>query len=301
MENATKVPNEKRRVFLGLFVFPMLIAVTMAVLLSSIVLLTREEITPESLITAIKTGSSSKRWQKAYELSNELNREGGLLRSQGIMNEVIHILNDKIRYDARTRAYMAMALSRFSSAEAETALLQALKQAEPTDDPQVALFIMWGLGNIGRQDPARAELVDEVSKFLRSEQADLRKTASYVLGVFGDKRAVELLQVALDDAVIDVRWNAALGLSRLGDDSGRDILLEMLDRAHLVRAGELSNSQLEHIMTNAAKGLQLIAASLDETDGTFKNDAKNILTEVSTNDSSLKVREAALQALKYFQ
>ena len=43
-EAATEtISNEKRKVFFGLFVFPMLIAVTMAVLLSGIVLLTHEE------------------------------------------------------------------------------------------------------------------------------------------------------------------------------------------------------------------------------------------------------------------
>src|SRR3989338_7118412 len=122
-----ELPNTKRKVFFGLFVFPMLIAVTMAVLLSTIVLLTREEETPESLITAIKTGAPSKRWQKAFELSNELNSDGGMLRSAGIMNEVIHILNDKELYDAKTRGYMAMALGRFQTPEAEAALLEALK------------------------------------------------------------------------------------------------------------------------------------------------------------------------------
>ena len=55
-ENTEVIPNSRRKVFFGLFVFPMLIAVTMAVLLSAIVLLTHEEETPESLITAIKSG-----------------------------------------------------------------------------------------------------------------------------------------------------------------------------------------------------------------------------------------------------
>src|SRR3990167_4037965 len=122
-----EVPNSKRKVFFGLFVFPMLIAITMALLLSGIVLLTHEEETPESLITAIKTGAPSKRWQKAFELSNELNRKGGLIRGAGIMNEVIHILNDKEHYDAKTRAYMAMALSRFRNEEAEAALRKTLE------------------------------------------------------------------------------------------------------------------------------------------------------------------------------
>ena len=72
----------------------------MAVLLCTVVLLTREAETPESLITAIKTGSASKRWQKAFELSNELNQGRGMIRTSGVMKEVIHILRDRAEYDA---------------------------------------------------------------------------------------------------------------------------------------------------------------------------------------------------------
>ena len=68
-------PNQGRKLFFGLFVFPLLIAVGMAMLLCSVILLTHEQETPESLIAAIKSGSPSKRWQKAYELSNELNQK----------------------------------------------------------------------------------------------------------------------------------------------------------------------------------------------------------------------------------
>ncbi len=172
------IPNEKRKVFFGLFVFPMLIAVTMAVLLSGIVLLTHEEDTPESLITAIKMGTPSKRWQKAFELSNELNRPGGMIRGGGIMKEVIHILQDKDHYDARTRAYMAMTLSRFHEPEALQALTRSLDQVSADDDPSVPLFLMWGIGNFEQPESAPV-----VKRFLGSESPDLRNTAAYILGV----------------------------------------------------------------------------------------------------------------------
>ncbi|MBI3999531.1 MAG: HEAT repeat domain-containing protein, partial [Candidatus Omnitrophica bacterium] len=175
--------SSKRKVFFGLFVFPMLIAVTMAILLSGVVLLTHEEDTPESLITAIKTGAPSKRWQKAFELSNELNREGGMLRSAGIMNEVIHILNDKEHYDAKTRAYMAMALSRFQDPEAELALRKALDETSEDEDPKFVLFLMWAVGNFRNPESSSS-----VARFLTSQHDDLRKTAAYILGAIYDTR-----------------------------------------------------------------------------------------------------------------
>ncbi|HLD56414.1 MAG TPA: HEAT repeat domain-containing protein [Candidatus Omnitrophota bacterium] len=267
----------------------MLIAVTMAVLLSGIVLLTHEEETPETLITAIKTGAPSKRWQKAFELSNELNREGGLLRSAGIMNEVIHILNDKEHYDAQTRAYMAMALSRFRAPEAESALRKALSEVDDSEDPKLTLFLIWGVGSFERPDSAH-----EISRFLESQHDDLRKAAAYVLGVLKNKEVIPTLERALEDSVIDVRWNAALSLARLGSSSGREILLQMVDRKHLNQVGAqravplLNEAETERVMVNAAKALGLIQDP----------EIRKTLEQLSKTDSNLKVRQAAMAAIQ---
>ena len=272
----------------------MLIAVTMAVLLSAIVLLTHEEETPESLITAIKTGTPSKRWQKAFELSNELNREGGMIRSAGIMNEVIHILNDKEHYDAKTRAYMAMALGRFRNQDAEMALRKALRETDDDEDPKFTLFVMWALGNFKSPDTAQ-----DVVRLLESKHDDLRKTAAYVLGVLASgptgrrlggasEEVIEALKRTLEDPVADVQWNAALSLARLGDPAGGETLLQMLDRNHLRNIYLMNEVEIEHVMVNAAKALGLIEYPK----------ALSVLKNVSQNDSNLKVREAALTALR---
>ena len=294
--------NERRKVFFGLFVFPMLIAVTMAVLLSAIVLLTKEDEKPESLVTAIKTGAPSKRWQKAFELSNELNSQDGLIRSAGVMKEVIHILNDKDHYDGKTRAYMAMALARFQNPEARDALLEALRGTDDTEDPEVPLFIMWALGDVASRTP-RSEVTDslevsnEVARFLESEHDDLRKGAAYILGVLDDESAAVDLKNVLDDPVADVRWNAALSLARLGDGSGLETLVEMLERERLTRVYGLGREEIERVMVNAAKGLGLV---LQKGTVPEKGDSPLLLllTEVSKSDPSLKVRQAALAALE---
>jgi HEAT repeat protein len=279
-----ELPQKKtlfqRKVFFGLFVFPLLIAVGMAALLCSIVFLTHEEETPESLITAIKTGSPSKRWQKAFELSNELNRSKGVLRNDSLMREIIHILGDKEHYDGKTRAYMAVALSRFREEDAVEALQKAL-QGE-TDD--VRLYLIWALGVVGRKEAA-----EDILPYLKSENDDLRKMAAYVSGVLGDKNVRPDLVPLLNDAVPDVRWNSALSLARLGDDSGWEVLVKMLDRDDLSSRYQLSDAQVEKIMMNAAQGLAM----------TGRSESFPILENVSRQDRSLKVRQAALDAIEY--
>ena len=178
-------PSGGRKLFFGLFVFPLLIAVGMAVLLCTVILLTHEDETPESLITAIKTGSPSKRWQKAFELSNELNRGRGTIRSEGLIKEVIHILGDVNHYDAKTRSYMAMALSHFHRPEAREALRRALKD----ESEDVELYALWALG----VQQAR-EVVPDILPFLRNESDQLRKMAVYVLGVLGSRETVPAIQ-----------------------------------------------------------------------------------------------------------
>lgn len=280
MVNSEPIKDSGRKLFYGLFVFPLLIAVGMAVLLCTVVLLTRETETPESLITAIKTGSPSKRWQKAFELSNELNRTRGMIREAGVFKEVVHILNHRTEYDPKTRSYMAVALSRFDLEESVPALRAAL-QAE--EDPEVQLHLMWALGTKGAK-----EAVDQILPYLKSEREDLRKIAVYVLGVLGDPRTVAPVSSLLEDVSKDVRWNAALSLARLGSDAGYDVLVKMLDRPSLASYDRLQESEIETIMTNAIKGLALIKRS----------DSYTLLANISNTDKSLKVRQAAIEALK---
>ncbi len=284
MTKEVKTPNPRKKLFFGLFVFPLVIAVGMALLLSLIVFLTKEEETPESLIKAIKIGAPSKRWQKAFELSNELNRKETMIREAGIMKEAIHILNDRGHYDAKTRAYIAMAISKFNDAEAKEALQNALGQIEEADGPELPIFLMWALGNF--KDPASAKFI---APFTNNKQDDLRKTAAYILGVLGNPKFKPALLKLLEDPVSDVKWNAALSLARLQDDAGSKVMLEMLDRNYLRNVAHMNNAQIEPVMINALRGFSLID----------KKEAAPVLESLSKGDESLKVRQAALLALEH--
>lgn len=283
MVNSAPDRDSGRKLFFGLFIFPLLIAVTMAVLLCTVVLLTREVETPESLITAIKSGTPSKRWQKAFELSNELNQGRGLIRESGVMKEIIHILNSRSEYDAKTRAYTAIALSRFEDSEAVQALQTALRDET---EPDVQLHLIWALGVRQSKDSA-----DQVAGFLSHESEDIRKTAAYVLGVIGGSGHVQRVEALLEDPSKDVRWNSALALARLGSDAGYPTILKMLDRGLLESSEGLTPERVEEVMVNAVKGIALIDRA----------DTVTILKQLSKEDPSLKVRQTALEALGSFK
>lgn len=259
--------------------FPLLIVVGMAALLFGVVFLTSERESPEALIAAIKTGSRTKRWQKAFELSNELNRGGALLRDAGLEREIIHILRDAAHYDAKTRGYMAAALRHFGGGESVAALRAALKDF----DEEVRLHAMWALGRLG----ARAAAGD-LRLLLKDPDERLRAMAAYVLGAIGDRDGIDALRALLRDPASDVRWNAALALARMGDDSGRGILSEMLNRELLVKSLALGPDKAEAIMMNAIKGISLV----------IDTDARARLERIARNDPSLRVRQAALDALR---
>ncbi len=279
MTSSEPAPNSGRKLFFGLFIFPLLIAVGMAILLCSVVLLTTEKETPESLIMAIKTGASGKRWQKAFELSNELNKNSAGIGKESVLKEIIHIFQDPTHYDPKTRAYMAIALSHFNDPRSIEALTQSLKN----NDAETQIYILWALGSLKAKTA-----VDDCATFLKNDNPELRKVSAYVLGVIGDKKTIDPLRSLLNDPISDVRWNAALSLARLGDDSGSDAIVKMLDRKSLSQENNLTDDQVETIMINAVKGLTLIA----------KPDSIKILQELSRNDKSLKVRQAAIQSLE---
>ena len=278
MVDSVPIQGSGRKLFYGLFIFPLLIAVGMAVLLCTMVLMTREAETPESLITAIKTGSPSKRWQKAYELSNELNQGRGMIRSSGVMKEIIHILKTREQYDAKTRSYMVAALVHFEEPE----VAQVLKETLASEtEMEVQLFLMWALGVKGVK-----EAEAEIQPFLKDERPDLRKMAAYVLGVLGSSQSVAPLTLLIEDGVRDVRWNAALSLARLGSDAGYGELLKMIDRASIQSDSELAEAKIEAFIVSAVKGIALLGRS----------DARPYLEALANFDESLKVRQAALEA-----
>ena len=123
---------------------------------------------------------------------------------------------------------------------------------------------------------------------LQDPDPGIRKTAAHAIGELGGESAVPALQPLLGDPVADVRWNAALSLSRLGSQAGVPVLFEMMDRDLIGQVPEITAAQAEEVIISAIVALGITGVT----------EAQAILQDLSTGDPSLKVRQAALEALK---
>lgn len=272
----------KRKLFFGLFIFPLVITVGMGVFLCAAVLLTHEQDTPENLIAQLKKSSPSKRWQKAFELSNELNRTPDKPTSEAVLKEIISVLADTERYDAKTRSYMALALARFKSADAEAALVASTRDISE----EVRVHSVWALALLGA-----TKTIPEIRSLMKDEAESVRKISAYALGALSCMDCAVELRAGLKDEASDVRWNSALALARLGDDGGMDILMGMLEREELENRYKMNEPAIEAVMTNALKGLALIKNAK----------SAKILASISKNDKNMRVRQTALTALESFK
>ena len=89
------------------------------------------------------------------------------------------------------------------------------------------------LGNLHELSEARAAVTDIIPLLSRSpgaETAMVGATALSVLASPGDQAVIEALKSLMFSREGEVAWSAAMALARLGDASGRSVLMDMLDR-----------------------------------------------------------------------
>ena len=280
MTEPTEKPSSPLNTVFRLFIIPLMIVAVSVGLFYAFGRMTFETKSPEDYIYEIKTGGESKKWQAAYSLAGLLITEKNLPEDvrKEYTRQIISIVDSKDRYNVRVRTYLLLALGYLREKESVPVLVNALKDSEE----DIVLYSVWALAIIG--DPSA---VEKIIPLMEDSRAPIRKISAFALGAFGDKKAVPALQKALKDSVPDVSWNAALSLAALGDASGGAVLERMLDRGYLNTFPKLSERDKEGILLNVIKSIGKINLK----------SAKPKLEELSAKDPSLKVRQAAMDAL----
>jgi HEAT repeat protein len=118
--------------------------------------------------------------------------------------------------------------------------------------------------------------------------------AVYALGSMPVEAGNETLVKALEDAEPDVQWNAAIALARHGRHEGVPVLRRMLDRAYVERTvtrQSQARAEIDPVGEVMISGLRAIAALKDST-------LSDQVRTLSTDDQNVKVRQAAVDALK---
>ncbi len=242
----------------------------------------------QDYLTEIRHGGSSRRWPAAYELSR-LMADPKVRADKTLAPALVKAFQESAG-DQQVRRYLALAIGRLDPplpADAVADLTHAL------DDPdsETRISVIWALGSSGDE-----AVVSKLVPLYTAQDSDagIRKMVVYALGALPGNAQDATLRTALQDTVPDVRWNAAVALARHGSHEGVAVLKQMLDRQYVeqtVKRDVRQDLDQDPVADVMISGLRAAATLKDET-------LRSAVTNLSQQDKSLKVRQAAIEALK---
>ena len=265
-----------------------------------------EERTPAEYLTEVRYGGWSRQWPAAYELSR-LMEDPRVRADRSLVPDLVKAFDEAREGDPRIRRYLALAIGRLEPPlpkEAIDVLAKALDDPGAQWTPDIVsringwaeidinearIMTIWALGSSGD-----ASVVAKLVPLYDSTDAGIRKMVVYALGALPGEGQLPTLTDALKDDAADVRWNAAVALARHDSAEGVPVLKEMLDRAFVEQTVKRDVRQYEDqdpVADVIISGLRAAAALNDPT-------LKASVEGLSQQDRSLRVRQAALEALK---
>jgi HEAT repeat protein len=246
-----------------------------------------DERTPQDYLAEIQHGGTNRRWPAAYELSR-LMADPAVRADRSLGPALVKAFDGAAGDDPRVRRYLALAIGRLDPPLPSDAVATLTKALED-EDSEARISAIWALGSSG--DPTVAPRLEPL---YASQDAGIRKMVVYALGALPGDGPLLTLRLALADPEADVRWNAAVALARHGSAEGAPVLKQMLDRPYVEQTVKRDVRQYEDadpVADVMISGLRAAAAL--KADG-----LRPSIEEISRQDQSLRVRQAALEALK---
>ncbi len=277
-------PAEKksllRVVIHSFFVVPFIIAIFGVLIFLMLRILTIEPRTAQDYLHDVKIGGNTKRWQGAFELSKILANPGMVPREERFVNDLISTFeySEKER-DDRIRIYLALAMGRTKDLRYATILEKTLND----ENEEILAAVIYSLGLIN--SPTSLE---QLLLMFEHESARVRHQVVVALGNYDGDQVQIVLKQALHDPEPNVRWDAAIALAKQKDDSGRRILLDLMDRKYLDSFPNI----------NAVEQNQAILAAITSSRDILDDELRQVLLDLMENDLNMKVRQAARNTLK---
>ena len=266
------------RTFVGLFFVPLMVVLLCIAVFIGFGWIAYDHQTTSDYLNDLRSGWRPRRAQAAYELSKILIADPSALEDDpGARAELRSLFEQADK--GEMKRYLALVLGYTRDRESTPLLIEAVSD----ENSETRIYALMALGVLG--DPAATPTLVEA---LANPDPGIRKTAAHALGELGVESSAAELEPLLADPVADVRWNAALSASRLGSTAGVSVLFEMVDREMIGQVPEITPAQAEEVMVNGIVALGISGVT----------EARPILQKLSDTDPSLKVRQAAMEALR---
>ena len=130
--------------------------------------------------------------------------------------------------------------------------------------------------------------VNIISKLIFNSSSLVRNRVAVALGEMPKTSGTFALKDLLNDTEPNVRWNAAISLAKHGDSSGKNEILNLLDRDYLDKFESIDRYEKEQVLMIAVK----ISPLLND------KDIDKAVLLISQKDDNLKLRDEAMKALE---
>ena len=281
--NDNQIKSENSRIyvlFYSFFLIPFMIAVFGAVFFLLFKFVTYETNNAEELLNQVKIGSASKRWQSAFELAKVLNNPDADPLTNSFKDQLKSAYERSIHDDPLVRSYLAMAMGATKDSTFGNILIAGLKD----ENLETRIAAIQALGMIQFK-----AAVDSINSLIQNTTTKSeRLTATIALGMIGDRLAVPYLKKLLEDEEANIRWDAAVALAKMGDNSGAFIIEGLLDREYLSKFKQVDLNEQKRVLMIAIRTASIL----------FDKRFKDELNSLSKNDNDLSVRNAAIKALE---
>ena len=280
-EEKTKSVNNSKvyTLYYAFFLIPLIITIFGVMFFFMFKVLTYETSSPQDYLTDIQIGSATKRWQAAYELSKLLSNPEMIPNDEGFKNKMVSIYQHAIHDDPMVRMYMALAMGRTGQQDYGPILMDGLNDK----DKGSRLAAIKALGLLVYV-PAVPEIQEFTGEKYFSEE---RLAATIALGSMGDKSIIPILQKLLEDEEPNIRWDAAIALSKLENTSGIQIIVNLLDRSYFDHFTEVDEEEEVQAILVAIQVSSQFPSKLFVTN----------LLKLATFDKNMQIRDLAIKTL----
>ena len=266
--------------FYSFFLLPLMITIFGVMFFLIVKFLTFETEDPYDLLNNIKFGSASKRWQSAYELSKILSDEELIPSDNSFKEMFINAYKKSTHDDYKVKMYLILAMGKTKDVYYGDALMGSL-------DDELLDIRLAAIQSLGQLRYTGA--TDDLSDFVMSSNYNEEVLASIIsLGQIGDKKSISLLKQMLNHEEPNIRWDSAIALAKMNNDSGKFIINDLLNRQYYDSYKNVDQWEEDKAVMTAVK----ISSQLK--DPYFK---KNLVT-LATYDSNMEIRNTAIQILR---
>jgi HEAT repeat protein len=272
-------PESGFSLFLKLFIVPAgIVAIALGIFLLGTVALQHPK-TAAQYLEELKSDSTNRRWQAAFELSRMLNQGEDIQFDEKLRADLVKTFAEAKSDDPKVRQYLALVLGHLK----EKSAVAVLSDAAHDGSSEVRVYSLWALGNIS--DPAGGPAALQA---LSDNDPEVQHMAVGALSAIRYAPAKQALEGELSSPTQAIRFDSAVALARLKDKMAIPTLLEMME----MKPNDKPDEKKEDISQSAK--LAAIEGAKELSDEQLHQK----LVSLSKNDPDLKVKDAALQALK---